>query len=432
MGIRIPFFFSFIICTKIFASLPYQGKTLKVLSFKDSHSQAVEKYLGDFEKRTGAKVIFDDIASSMVVTKIFTDQLAGGSYDVYTVDEPFIGPVSKLLTPLDQWPAPRLIEPKEVALNQFLPAAQSAATYESKSFGLPINGNVYLYQVRKDLIDDPGEKASFKKKYGYDLKVPQNVKEMEDIAAFFYRPPRLYGFAPFTKKSEGTTVEALWLLKTFAVEFFDSSGNLVFDEKKARDAFNFYLRMMQYAPKGAKSWHHAERMAVYSKGKVVQMLNWPSFAKTLEDPKRSKVVGKTTYTAPPKGPGGTASIAGVWFVGIAKTSSEKALASEFSSWWASKTAGKSLVAYGMNPARFDLLQDPDLRKKYLYFDGMLDSFKSARVRPHLPEYRKFSDMISHYFTSVIAHTMSVDEAVTGIRKKLGLYSKGSKIGMLSQ
>ena len=427
MGIRLYIFLILSISPQLFASQPYSGKTLKVLSFKDSHSQAVERSLQDFEKRSGAKVIFDDIASSMVVTKIFTDQMAGGSYDVYTVDEPFIGPVSELLTPLKQWPAPVLLDPQEVSLSKYLPAAQRASTYQGKSFGLPINGNVYLYQVRKDLIGDPTEKANFKKLFGYELKVPHTTQEMEDIAAFFYRPPKLYGFAPFTKKSEGTTVEALWLFKTFGVDFFDEHGEPSFDEKKAADALNFYLRLMKYAPKGAKSWHHAERMAVYAKGKVVQMLNWPSFAKTLEDPRRSKVVAKTTYTTPPTGPGGTAPVAGVWFIGIAKTSQEKGLASEFASWWASKTAGESLVSYGMNPARYDLLQDPELQRKHTYFGGMLDSFKAARVRPHLSEYRKFSDMVSHHFTSVIAQTMSVKDAVSGIKSRLSKYAIGKKI-----
>ncbi|MFK7827481.1 MAG: extracellular solute-binding protein [Oligoflexales bacterium] len=421
MGIRLPLLLSIYLISSLLSAQAYKGKTLKVLSFKDSHSIAVEKALSDFERRTGAKIIFDDIASSMVVTKIFTDQMAGGSYDVYTVDEPFIGSVSKLLLPLEKWAIPRLIDPAEVALDKYLPAAQSASTYNKTAFGLPINGNVYLYQVRKDLINDPGEKAAFEKKYGYKLGVPQSLKEMEDVAAFFYRPPKLYGFAPFTKRSEGTTVEALWLFKTFGVDFFDAQGDPVFDEKKASKALRFYLRMMKYAPKGAKSWHHAERMAVYAKGKLVQMLNWPSFAKTLEDPKRSKVHGKTIYTQPPKGPGGSAPIAGVWFIGIAKTSTEKSLASEFASWWASKSSGKSLVEYGMNPARIDLLEDSDLQKKHIYFDGMLKSFKSARIRPHLSEYRKFSDMVSHYFTCVIAETMTVEEAVSGIKSSLNRY-----------
>lgn len=421
MGFLLTFFLGFFISNSLLADQLYQGKTLKVLSFKDSHSQAVEKALGDFEKRTGAKVVFDDIASSMVITKIFTDQMAGGSYDVYTVDEPFISSVSKLLVPLVKWPNPSYTPASEVALSQYLPAARNAVSYEGTSFGLPINGNVYLYQVREDLLTDPKEKSAFKSRYGYNLKIPESIKEMEDVAAFFYRPPRLYGFAPFSKKSEGTTVEALWLFNTFAVDFFSSKGELIFDEKKAAAALNFYLRMMKYAPKGAKSWHHAERMMVYAKGKLVQMLNWPSFAKTLEDPQRSKVVGKTLYTIPPKGIRGAAPMAGVWFVGIASTSSEKALASEFASWWASRSAGKSLVAHGMNPARFDLLKDPELRREYRYFDGMLESFQEAKIRPHLPEYRKFSDMISHYFTSVIANTISVEDAVLGIKNKLKLY-----------
>ena len=143
------------------------------------------------------------------------------------------------------------------------------------------------------------EQINFKKKYGYELKPPKDMKQMRDIAEFFYRPPHLYGFAPFTRKSEGTTVEAMWILGSFGTKIFDDDMNYVFDKTKAKNAFTYYKEMMGFAPKGSKSWHHAERMACYSKGKIVQLMTWPSFVKGLEDPRYSRVVGKNSYTHPP-------------------------------------------------------------------------------------------------------------------------------------
>ena len=40
---------------------------------------------------------------------------------------------------------------------------------------------------RKDWFEDPKEKAAFKKKYNYDLGVPQTWAQMRDIAEFFHR-----------------------------------------------------------------------------------------------------------------------------------------------------------------------------------------------------------------------------------------------------
>ena len=40
---------------------------------------------------------------------------------------------------------------------------------------------------RRDLFDDPKEKAAFKGKYGYDLAAPATYDQLRDIAEFFTR-----------------------------------------------------------------------------------------------------------------------------------------------------------------------------------------------------------------------------------------------------
>ena len=224
---------------------------------------------------------------------------AGGSYDIYAVDEPFVPKLAPYLLPLKKWPKVQMIPGNELSLTQYVAAAQRAAAYGGISYGLPVNGNVYVYIYRKDLLQDPQERENFKKRFHYDLKPPRTFKEMENIAEYFYRPPKMYGFAPFTKKSEGAMVEVLWLFASFGIELFAADGTLIFDHKRAKQALDFYSRMLAYAPRGARSWHHSERMSTYSKGKIVQMMTWPSFLPGLEDPLRSLVVGKTAYGISP-------------------------------------------------------------------------------------------------------------------------------------
>ena len=391
------------------------SQKLKVLSFKDSHSQALKSVLHLFASKHQIQVIFDEVPSSMLMTKVFTDQMAGGSYDVYLIDEPFIVSASKFLLPLDQWPNPEFYLEHETDS----PAIRRAVSYKHKMFGIPIHGNVYYYQYRRDLLESPHERKEFQKKFSYPLQKPETIQQLLDIAKFFYRPPHLYGFAPFTKKSEGTTVEALWILSSFGVHFFDPSGRIIFDPDKAEIAFNTYMELLKYAPPGSKSWHHPERNSAYSKGKIAQMLNWPSFAHLFENPQRSRVVGATHYSIPPKTPHNPSSpVAGIWFLGIPKSSGHIEKANEFIKWWYSFEVGELLIEKGMNPTRLDLLQKAIESKKGLQFKAVLESFKLAKIRPHLHKYKKFSDMISYYFTSMIIKKISVADAVHGIEYAL--------------
>ena len=62
-----------------------------------------------------------------------------------------------------------------------------------KIYALPINADAEGMHYRKDLFEDPKEKAGFKEKYGYELAIPQTWRQLRDIAEWFTRPPELYG-----------------------------------------------------------------------------------------------------------------------------------------------------------------------------------------------------------------------------------------------
>lgn len=102
---------------------PYSGATLRVLSFKDGHAEAVAKKLPEFEKMTGAKVAFDMIAAQSVASKTAADQAGGGSYDVYAVDEPFLPQIAEFLVPVEKWPPRKLISAAETSAENFLASA---------------------------------------------------------------------------------------------------------------------------------------------------------------------------------------------------------------------------------------------------------------------------------------------------------------------
>ncbi|MFM7199958.1 MAG: extracellular solute-binding protein [Myxococcota bacterium] len=403
---------------------PYEGQTLRVLSFQDNHSRAVSELLVEFEALSGATVVFDRVASAMVMTKTGIDQAAGGTYDLYTIDEPFLPYLSGLLVPIREWPAPQLRGLRVSAPGAFLPAAVEAGSFRGEWYGLPVSGNVYLYVYRTDLFDSPKEQRAFLARYGYPLAVPTSLQAMRDVAEFFTRPPSLYGFAPFTKASEGTTVEALWVLSSFGTQpLSDGSPHgrltVTLDEQLTVKAFRYYMELLEYAPPGGRNWHHAERMAAYRKGKVAQLMTWPNFFRDLENPSRSRVVGRNGYALPPAEAGGRPSpVAGSWTLAMPRSTQHRALAAEFAYWWASAEVGHKLVEKGMNPARRDLLSDPELRLKWPWFPAVMQNFEQAIMRPRLSSYKAVNDCISLYFTKMIAGQQTPEEAARQLRVAL--------------
>ena len=268
----------------VFGCTKKPERVLRVLSFRDRQSAALRIALPEFEKQHSIRVQFDDIPASTVATKMMTDLAAGGTYDVYTVDEPFIPQFHTSLLGVEEWP--RTTTDKNTG--GFESKALEAAKVQGSLVGLPVNGNVYQYIFRKDLLNDPVEKTNFQKRFNRALQPARSFLELREIAQFFHRPPNLYGFAPFTKMSEGTTVELLWLLAGFGYK----PGSTNIDIATISEALEFYESLLKTAPKSARAWHHTERMSAYAKGRVAQMMTWNSFFFDLEDEHKSLVVGK--------------------------------------------------------------------------------------------------------------------------------------------
>ncbi|MEN9824306.1 MAG: hypothetical protein RI953_51 [Pseudomonadota bacterium] len=380
---------------------------VKVLTFRDRQSAALRDALPEFEAQHDVRVQFDDIPASTVATKMMTDLAAGGTYDVYAVDEPFIPQFHEALLPVEQWP----VQMPQGELSKFEDLAMEAARVNGTTIGLPVNGNVYQYVYRKDLFESPVEKAAFRQRLGRELRPAANMNELIQVAQFFHRPPKLYGFAPFTKMSEGTTVELLWLLAANGAAL--GQANTTFDPPTIENALRNYSELLKTAPKSARAWHHTERMSAYAKGKVAQMMTWNSFFFDLEDEHKSLVVGKTGYAESPGSK--STSLAGSWIAGVRKTSPNAIAASAFVRWWTSFEVNSNLVHKGLSSARSDVLTSARLADKYPWLTTTHLNFQRAFLRPRHKNYRATSDEVSKAFTRWIAGQTSDAEAAAALR-----------------
>ena len=61
----------------------------------------------------------------------------------------------------------------------------------------------------------------------------------------------MYGFAPFTRKSEGTTIEAIWILGSFGTKFSTKSLIMYLISRKQK-SFSFYKNLCPIPQKDQK------------------------------------------------------------------------------------------------------------------------------------------------------------------------------------
>ncbi|NJD25550.1 MAG: extracellular solute-binding protein [Betaproteobacteria bacterium] len=125
------------------------------------------------------------------------------------------------------------------------------AYFGDRLVAIPADGDVILYYLRKDLLEDPQERAAFRKRYGRDLAIPTTWKELQDLAAFFHRPEKgLYGIAEERDEAGGWMY---WLPRYLDQEapyrrLFDDAMRPLINSPAGIAATESYVAAVRYSP----------------------------------------------------------------------------------------------------------------------------------------------------------------------------------------
>ncbi|MBN2875668.1 MAG: extracellular solute-binding protein [Spirochaetales bacterium] len=401
------------------AAIP--ARTINVLLWDDPYPKALIDMLPEFTAATNITVNIEMLQPPQVLTKTAVSVTETSTdYDVVGIDEGNVPVFASLLLPFDQW-SKGTVYPKTDP-DSVTPKMYSIGTWNGVQLGVPINGNLYVWMTRKDLIENPEYKAQFKAKYGYDLGVPKTFKELLEMGTFFYENDIAAGFGPFNGGPAGVLSEAVYMWESYGTKFIDyvnGTFKVVLDEDKAVEGIEFYKKLMAISPKGAETMAHVERQAAFAadpKG-VFSMFIWPAQIAAYEDPAKSLVAGKIAYSAPPAGPRGQAAVTGAWAIAIPKASKNQEAAAEFVYWWSSKSVADRLVQLNTIPARTESLTNPAFTASKPHLPALAASMEVAASRPRFKEIGQVQDVVKKYWVMGITGAMDTREAIKAIVKE---------------
>jgi multiple sugar transport system substrate-binding protein len=163
--------------------------SIRVIGLTDPGITAESELAKEFIAETGIEVIYETYDWSGFVEKTKLEFAnPTGSYDILEYDA---------LMSFALFPNDSLIPLKEFIDDPDLPdinvdgfvgrLVDFYGTWQGQVVGVPRSAANRIYAYRKDLFEDPKEKADFKKKYGYELKFPETWKQYRDVAEFFTR-----------------------------------------------------------------------------------------------------------------------------------------------------------------------------------------------------------------------------------------------------
>jgi multiple sugar transport system substrate-binding protein len=274
----------------------YKGESIEVFLVKSPRGDLLTKYHREFEDLTGITVGSEMIPEQQQRQKAVIEFNSGRtSFDIiqlsYHVQKRQFGK-NKWLEDVRPMVADKSAADPNLDFADFAKGGLNYATQpDGRIDSLPLNLDPWVVYYNKELFD------------AKSIAYPKTFADMVDAAARLNDPGKgVAGFVGRGLKNANVPVWTSFLLG-YGGGFVDANGKLMTDSAEAIDAAKMYQTLeAKYGPPGVAGYNWNEAQSLFLQGKAAMWLDGIGFAAPLEDPTKSRIVGKVGYGVMPAGP----------------------------------------------------------------------------------------------------------------------------------
>ena len=319
-------------------------------------------------------------------------------------------------------------EANGISMEDFIPATVTGYAKWPKGtpnyWALPAFADVVGWTYRKDWFERPDLQAAYKEEYGRNLRVPETLAELKDIAEFFQGREidgtTVYGAAIYSERgSEGITMGVTNWLYNYGFEYDDTDNPYHMDgfvnSPGAIEGLKQYKELYDCCtPPGSSEWYMSETIDAYKSGQTAFQMNfafiWPGVD---ADP---NVGGdKSGYFANPAGPAGQFAQLGGQGISVVSYSDNKEAALDYIKWFAQPEIQQRWWEMGGAPALRAVVEAPGFVDSQPYAQAFLDSMAVVKDFWAEPTYAELLlAMQKRVHNYVVAGQGTAQEALDGL------------------
>lgn len=383
-------------------SVHAQDKELTILWAEWDPSNYLQQLANDFTAQTGIKVTVETTPWSDFQTKAFTELNAhGDSYDMIVGDSQWLGAGSEqghwvdLSDFFKQHKLDQVMTPATVKGYAEYPPGSG------KYWAIPLEGDANGWAYRKDWFEDPKEKEAFKAKYGYELGVPKDYKQVRDIAEFFTRPDQnKYGLAIYTQnKYDAMAMGVEQTIFSYGGSLGDYStykvDGIVNSDTNVK-ALEMYHDLVKFTPPNWGDAFFVEDNQAFTSGLAAMTMNFFAFMPALANKATNPYAEQTGYFAnPPGAEGGQAAAAlGGQGISIVSYSKHRDDAMKFLEWFIRDDVQQKWADYGGYTCSQAVLKSDKFLTATPYNKAFNDSMQIVKDFWATPEYAELLDQLN--------------------------------------
>jgi multiple sugar transport system substrate-binding protein len=283
---------------------------------------------------------------------------------------------------------------EQFALDDFAESVIKTYTHDGHIYLMPHVLNVMLFFYRKDLFDEAGKQP------------PKTFVDYRDLAKSFNTPLRA-GTINCLKPVDASLCETHWYMSTIGDGWFDDKWKPIFNDDRGVQAIEMLKEITAYAQPSFTAAADDECMIALQQDIATMGVQWAGRAKAMDDPAKSRVVGKMDWVAPPQGHTRVSSS------GYAISAFSKQDPDTLFRVIATSASQSSLrdVASMVLPPRQSLLSDPELKAANRHYPAALASLETSVPFPALPEFYSVGEFITRRISQAVTGEMSVKTAL---------------------
>jgi multiple sugar transport system substrate-binding protein len=375
------------------ATMPAAAQELTIFWAEWDPANYLQELVNEYTAETGVTVTVETTPWSDFQTKAFAEFNAhGDAYDMVVGDSQWLGAGSTgghyvdLTGFFKEHNLEKVMAPATIKYYAEYPGNSG------KYWAIPLEGDAAGWAYRKDWFEDPAEKEAFKAKYGYDLDVPKDYKQLRDIAEFFTRPDEnRYGIAIYTDNSydamamgvEGAIFSYGGDLGDYATYQVDG----IINSPENIEALELYQDLYKFTPPNWGKTFFLEDNQAITEGLAAMSMNFFAFFPALANPATNPHADVTGYFANPAGPTGKQHAAlGGQGISIVSYSENKDEAMKFLEWFIKDETQKKWAELGGYTCSAAVLQSDEFRNATPFNEAFYQSMFMVKDFWAVPEY----------------------------------------------
>ena len=376
----------------------FAGKKLEIHLIKNPRGELLQRNQKEFEDLTGIKVGSEQVPEQQSRQKTVIEFNSGRtSFDVvhlsYQAQKKQFAK-GKWLEDLRPYFAKA---PADFDFKDFSKGGVSYATQnDGRIDSLPLNLDPWILYYNKELFA------------AKNIAPPKNYAELVSAAQKLHDPSK--GVVGMVGRGVKNANVLLWtsFFLGYGGTFIDTLGKLQTDSPAGVKAATLYRDLLKNTgPAGVAGFNWNEAQSLFLQGRAAMWIDGSGFAPPLEDPTKSKIVGKVGYSEMPAGPAGQISGLTGDGLGVSAFSPNKDAAWLYTMWATGKVMQARMLLTGAGaPARSSPYANKEIvagqKLPAAWLEAVSDAIKrSSPILPVIEPVNEFRDVYGIALTNML-------------------------------